>query len=57
MTCDHVFSMATRSHFVNRILKRSDIGYDIKSLTTIEWSRRAHLPSIFEEIDSRNEMQ
>ena len=33
------------------------IGYDIKSSKGIEWSKWDHLPLVYQEIDSRNEMQ
>ena len=39
------------------ISKTSSIRYDMKSLKMIVWSRSNNLPSIFKEIDSRNELQ
>ena len=39
------------------ISKMSYIRYDMKSTKMIVWSRWDHPPSVFEEIDSRNEMQ
>ena len=39
------------------ISKTSYIGYDMKSTKMIVWSRWDHPPSVYEEIDSRNEMR
>ena len=39
------------------ISQTSYIRYDMKSLKMIMWSRWNYPPSIFEEIDSRNEMR
>ena len=41
----------------HRISKMSYIGYDMKSTKMIVWSRWDHPPSVFKEIDSRNEMR
>ena len=39
------------------ISKMSCIGYDMKSTKMIMWSRWDYPPSVFKEIDSRNEMR
>ena len=39
------------------ISKTSDIGWGMKSTKMIVWSRWNHPNSIFEKIDSRNEMK
>ena len=39
------------------ISKMSYIGYNMKSTNMIVWSIWDHPPSVFEEIDSRNEMR
>ena len=48
------YDLRIPSHVVSKMLY---IGYDMKSTKMIVWSRWDHLPSVFEEIDSRNEMQ
>ena len=48
------YDLQVPSHGISKI---SCIGYDMKSTKMIMWSRWDYPPSVYKEIDSRNEMR